>query len=140
MNWIEKIEFFRIYNQPIARESTNIDKMSYDDIKKELVVQFQGGATYTYLDVPLEIYKDVVDGKTYDFIIDDGSHRGVDIIASFCFLYDYVKPGGVYIIEDLHPPHAERETTIEKIKEFISKKPYSGIDLVCNDKLLIIRK
>ena len=73
MNWIEKIEFFRIYNQPIARESTNIDKMSYDDIKKELVVQFQGGATYTYLDVPLGIYKNVVDGKATSAIGDNPS-------------------------------------------------------------------
>jgi hypothetical protein len=73
MNWIEKIEFFRIYNQPIARESTNIDKMSYDDIKKELVIQFQGGATYTYSDVPLEIYKDVVNGKATSAIGDNPS-------------------------------------------------------------------
>lgn len=43
---------------------------------------------------------DVTDG--YDFIIDDGSHMSPDVIASFQLLWPLVKPGGFYIIEDLH--------------------------------------
>jgi len=38
----------------------------------------------------------------FDFIIDDGSHLSPHVIASFTLLWDLVKPGGYYIIEDLH--------------------------------------
>ena len=34
-------------------------------------------------------------------IIDDGSHRSSDIIASFHSLYPLLKPGGRYFIEDI---------------------------------------
>jgi SAM-dependent methyltransferase len=37
-----------------------------------------------------------------DIFIDDGSHRSDDIIASFCNYFRHVKPGGLYVIEDLH--------------------------------------
>lgn len=37
----------------------------------------------------------------FDIIIDDGSHDGKKTIASFIYLWDHVKPGGLYIIEDL---------------------------------------
>ena len=131
----DSLKMWREYNPEMKIDAIDIDMDVFKYVKSEgnLKIHIGDQSDWKFL-------RDVVDGKTYDFIIDDGSHRGFDIIASFRFLYDYVKPGGVYLIEDLHPPHAERETTIEKIKEFISKKPYSGIDLVCNDKLLIIRK
>jgi demethylmacrocin O-methyltransferase len=37
-----------------------------------------------------------------DVVIDDGSHRWADLIASFRKLYPHLKPGGYYVIEDLH--------------------------------------
>lgn len=37
-----------------------------------------------------------------DIIIDDGSHLPRDICRGFCQLFGRVKPGGLYIIEDLH--------------------------------------
>lgn len=38
----------------------------------------------------------------FDFIIDDGSHMSPDVIDTFQLLWPLVKPGGFYIIEDLH--------------------------------------
>lgn len=38
----------------------------------------------------------------FDIIIDDGSHISSDIIATFKLLFSKVKPGGVFLIEDLH--------------------------------------
>jgi hypothetical protein len=35
-------------------------------------------------------------------VIDDGSHKSSDIIRSFLLLFPLVKPGGLYVIEDLH--------------------------------------
>ena len=40
--------------------------------------------------------------ELFDIIIDDGSHQSDDIISAFRSLFDRVKPGGVFIVEDLH--------------------------------------
>ena len=40
--------------------------------------------------------------STFDIIIDDGSHISDDVIVAFLGYFSLVKPGGVYIIEDLH--------------------------------------
>lgn len=37
----------------------------------------------------------------FDIIIDDGSHINKDIIFSFNYLFNKLRPGGIYIIEDL---------------------------------------
>ena len=37
----------------------------------------------------------------FDVVVDDGSHVNRHIIASFAYLFPRLKPGGVYIIEDL---------------------------------------
>jgi hypothetical protein len=39
--------------------------------------------------------------EKFDIIIDDGSHFAKHIIESFNFLFDHIKPGGYYVIEDL---------------------------------------
>jgi SAM-dependent methyltransferase len=43
-----------------------------------------------------------------DVVIDDASHKFRDQIAAFLLLWDYIRPGGIYVIEDIHPnsPHA----------------------------------
>lgn len=38
--------------------------------------------------------------KKFDVIIDDGSHKAADIINTFERLWDLVKPGGYYFVED----------------------------------------
>jgi len=38
----------------------------------------------------------------FDVIIDDGSHYVKDVIASFQGLFDHLKLGGIYVIEDLN--------------------------------------
>lgn len=37
----------------------------------------------------------------FDLIVDDGSHKAEHILASFAGLFDSVKPGGWYVIEDM---------------------------------------
>ena len=38
--------------------------------------------------------------KEFDLIIDDGSHYQDHVIFSFEFLFDFVKNGGMYVVED----------------------------------------
>lgn len=40
--------------------------------------------------------------SSFDVIIDDGSHRSADIIAAMEIFMPRLKPGGTYVIEDLH--------------------------------------
>jgi hypothetical protein len=37
-----------------------------------------------------------------DIIIDDGSHKSIDIINSFINYFEFLKPNGIYVIEDTH--------------------------------------
>jgi SAM-dependent methyltransferase len=38
----------------------------------------------------------------FDVIIDDGSHYVKHVIATFSGLFSHLKPGGIYVVEDLH--------------------------------------
>jgi cephalosporin hydroxylase len=40
--------------------------------------------------------------RTFDVIIDDGSHRSPHVIATFEAMFGRLRDGGLYIIEDLH--------------------------------------
>lgn len=74
-------------------------------------------------------------GGDYDVIIDDGSHFHKDHMISFNVLFEYVKPGGYYIVEDLHAYGFEGYLTSEKISEM-------GYECVeeCARRLLIVKK
>ena len=37
----------------------------------------------------------------FDIVIDDGSHRSEDVLLSFFELFHLLKPGGIYVIEDI---------------------------------------
>ena len=56
------------------------------------------------------IVLDYPDG--FDVVIDDGSHRNEHVISTFYMLWQFIKPGGWYIIEDLQtsywPNHGGR--------------------------------
>lgn len=47
------------------------------------------------------------DVAAFDIVIDDGSHVVSDVIQSFALYFPKVKPGGVYVIEDLHTSYWE---------------------------------
>jgi hypothetical protein len=47
-------------------------------------------------------------GETqFDFILDDGSHQKEHQLTSFLTLWNFVKPSGIYIIEDVHATHLD---------------------------------
>lgn len=54
-------------------------------------------------------------GVEFDIIIDDGGHTMKQQQISFDFLFNYLKSGGIYVIEDLHTsygnlfPHYSKE-------------------------------
>ena len=50
----------------------------------------------------LDLQKCVLNEDLFDIIIDDGGHTMKQQQVTFGFLMDYVKPGGFFILEDLH--------------------------------------
>jgi polyhydroxyalkanoate synthesis regulator phasin len=69
----------------------------------------------------------------FDVVIDDGSHRSPDIIASFEWLFPRLRPSGKYIIEDLHAAYWPEfgggfrapDSAIEYLKRFVDA-PHIG--------------
>jgi len=54
-------------------------------------------------DINNEKIKDqIIKYEKFDIILDDGSHNSDDVIRTFCNYFNYLKEGGLYIIEDMH--------------------------------------
>ncbi len=45
-------------------QSSNIDKVGYDEEKQELQIEFKGGGLYAYDSVPQFEYQDLLDAKS----------------------------------------------------------------------------
>lgn len=81
--------------------------------------------------------------KTYgpfDIIIDDGSHVCRDTVASFRLLFDFLRVGGIYVVEDLQTsywppfggsswPGGRRRTTISLLKRLVDGLNYAEFDI-----------
>lgn len=70
---------------------------------------------------------DRLDNTTFDIIIDDGSHRFEDQVATFNILKDRMNVGGIFIIEDVDCLDQKRE-------EFINL--HSNCEIIDNRSLL----
>lgn len=65
-------------------------------------------------------------GCNYDVIIDDGPHTTPEQLISFNILFDTIKSGGVYIIEDLHATEPYDENYLSNRKNC----DYSILDIL----------
>lgn len=85
----------------------------------------------------------------FDIIIDDGSHICSDIIQTFKLLFSKLKPGGIFLIEDLHTSYWQShggsylgaDSAIEFFKKFADllnfyhiKDPYFEENLSLDDR------
>jgi hypothetical protein len=80
-------------------------------------------------------------GETYgpfDIIIDDGSHRCDDVMMAWAYLWEFLKDGGWYVVEDLQTSYwseyggsSERtgETTIGWIFGLINHLHYADLNI-----------
>ena len=68
-------------------------------------------------------------GDYADIILDDGSHIEAHQVISFKTLWKFVKPNGLYIIEDVSLSHIERISKLHEECNFIDAehlKTYKG--------------
>lgn len=92
---------------------------------------------------PADLQRCIVEhGSDWDIIVDDGSHYGEHVVTSFDNLFEHVKPGGYYIIEDLHAVYMNAPKMIADVKDIIKRKQFAVEQFFQrnNDKLLIIKK
>ncbi len=84
-------------------------------------------------------------GGDFDFILDDGGHTMPQQQISFGFLFQYVRPGGYYIIEDLHTslpgvyptPYVEEEgadSTLRMMFHFIETRQIESQYMTLDEK------
>jgi cephalosporin hydroxylase len=70
----------------------------------------------------------------FDLIVDDGSHKHEHQQKTFAYLFKYVKPGGFYILEDLHVidekeyglPYGHKDTTLSVVTQYINKGQFES--------------
>ena len=69
-------------------------RLSFDDPRVTVVI---GDANTDAVQAEILNY-----ARTFDLVIDDGSHRSSDIVKSFARYFPYLEDGGVIVVEDLH--------------------------------------
>lgn len=89
--------------------------------------------------------------REYDFIVDDGSHKTEDQMASFYGLFGSVSSGGLYCIEDLQVKIGEKTKEIfksvinntEMCRQYIPQNIFDtiqNVEFYQKDKLCVIYK
>lgn len=109
--------------------------------------KFENVADYMYMFIgdqnnPDDLNKCIAEhGGEFDIILDDGSHYSEHILTSFEHLFPHLKPGGYYIVEDLHSVYTKADVTIPKIKDIIENKAFNVEYIPTNNgKLLVMRR
>ena len=62
-------------------------------------------------------------GKDWDIIIDDGSHWNDDIRISLGYLFEYLKPGGIYVVADAMWGEVKNEQPRTQTEEVLKIHP-----------------
>lgn len=99
------VRMWRDYFSKAELFAFDIVDMSWMETAEEFngrVRFFQGdqGDRSSFLDMYKSFGK-----KNFDIILEDGSHKHPHQMISLGHLFQYVKPGGIYILEDISIPH-----------------------------------
>jgi len=128
----DSLRMWREYNPELDIHAVDIDPNVHNHVS--------GFNIYIGDQSDKQFMKGVIDKSgAPHFIIDDGSHVGDHIVASFKILWEDLRVGGYYFIEDLHAGHANRQDTIKRITEWLDGRDHF-MTLVNDAKLLIIQK
>ena len=77
------------------------------DILEDRIFQEDRITTFQGNQASLAAFAPVLNHAPLDLIVDDGSHDPNHQVANAEFLVPHLKPGGIYVIEDINPPMLE---------------------------------
>jgi hypothetical protein len=80
--------------------------------------------------------------KEFDLIIDDGSHLGPDQLTTLANFFPYLKPAGLYVVEDVMPGSLLYEE-VRTIQSVIGENPYFSVPIASEAErwqLIVIKK
>lgn len=89
-------------------EHAHITGLDIEDWGANVVGRERERITMLIMDATSEQTPSRVDAKEFDFILDDGSHHVEDQIAALRVWGPHLRPGGVFIIEDIFPYNVPR--------------------------------
>lgn len=75
----------------------------------------------------------LIDIGGLDVLVDDGGHRGSQQIASFHLLWKAIRPGGLYVVEDVHFGYTQEyggTTDVHQRNEHTTQMPTTFMGLV----------
>ena len=96
---------YRLWSNFFGKELLNWTGLDIDprcEALNEILDQTQGKVLVGSQSDPGFLSEVINERGPFDVVIDDGSHRSDDIIAAFKVLSAAVKPGGFYVVEDVH--------------------------------------
>lgn len=96
---------YRLWSNFFGRELLDWTGLDIDrrcEALNDRLDEMQGKVLIGSQSDPRFLSKVITERGPFDVVIDDGSHRSDDIIAAFQVLSSAVKPGGFYVIEDVH--------------------------------------
>jgi len=99
------------------------------DIQPDCKIREERIETFIFYSTDKEACEKELYWLTFDFIIDDGDHYYVNQIKTFENIFPRLKPGGVYILEDLESP--------DELRKYFEQTTH---DFEFRDRLIIIRK
>lgn len=129
----DSLKMWNEYNPDLFIHGIDISNNVFNYIKESDRIKIYIGNQSDTSFLQMVIHK--INGSP-DFIIDDGSHNKEDILNSFKYLYPHLKNGGIYFIEDLHVLSSQ----IDNIIKIVNESSPTDIKLLCNNKLLMIKK
>ena len=120
-------EYF--YRSNILGIDINPDCKKFEDKENKISVEIGSQADSVFLNEVVGNY------GPFDMILDDGSHMNEHVIYSFEHLFDSVKSGGVYIIEDIGTSYwsdygggfREPQTSVEYFKRLCDDVNFNGV-------------
>lgn len=80
----------------------------------------------------------VAAGRLFDFVVEDATHRLEDTLLTLLYLWKYVRPGGVYVVEEFAQVGALRDNIKElfPFAEIVDTVgPFGGVE-----PLVVLRK
>lgn len=74
-------------------------------------------------------------GRAFDLIVDDATHLLEDVLRTLFWLWRYVRPGGLYIVEDGGFQDSARAVELLGAEVVLTRGPFGG-----DEPLLVLRK